>query len=76
MTEIRVNGKIIKNVELVIFDKDGTPLAGYDGYPDESDPKYKEMVAYWEKVRKCATFHSLTPTTYPLKIKSIYQEIH
>ncbi len=49
-------------------------LSGVDGY-DASDPRYQEMVTLLEQYQQLETklpIYSITPTTYPIQQRSVY----
>jgi hypothetical protein len=50
-------------------------ITGFDGYTNELDPKQKEMNAFWENLKTDTKILSLTPTTYPVNMDSIFKFI-
>ena len=50
-------------------------IAGFDGYQDQSNPKHQEMKRFWEKYNSDKKIISLTPSTYPIEVQSIYSFI-
>jgi 4-hydroxy 2-oxovalerate aldolase len=50
-------------------------LAGFDGYQNGDNPKQREMLTFWEKLKTGAEIISLTPTTYPITVAPVFRLI-
>ena len=48
-------------------------VAGFDGYEPAADPRHLEMIHFWQSFAGRDVLTSLTPTTYPIAVESIYR---